>query len=317
MSNWGYTEETAPAGLRDAYRWLAPDPDAVHGSVLPYAADPKTKSVRLAMPTMLRDFFGGMLDLMAVMDTGEMTPRAATQFALGSIGAGATLAPRGALAAGAARGGGRGAGRLAMDEASRLGRARAMGFDPDLKLYHATQGPDFREFGFGLGSPQSAGLPSVGIWTAENPAYTNAMAQAFGTQGAPAIRVMPLVARKQKWAPMELKGTETPFEIDGAIRGAWHDGYDSIRFLNYNTLPDGTPTPTWIFREPNQLRSRFAAFDPAKRDSTDLMAGYAVPAPTPGFNVQADTPGFNVRPEREPSLAERAMWLRRMQEQGR
>jgi hypothetical protein len=32
---------------------------------------------------------------------------------------------------------------------------------------------------------------------------------------------------------------------------------------------------TWVFKDPSQLRSRFAAFDPAKRGSSNLLAGVA------------------------------------------
>ena len=44
-----------------------------------------------------------------------------------------------------------------------------------------------------------------------------------------------------------------------------------------------------MFRDPNQLRSPFARFDPARRDSADLLAGVAVPggpAPVLGVNVR-------------------------------
>jgi hypothetical protein len=50
------------------------------------------------------------------------------------------------------------------------------------------------------------------------------------------------------------------------------------------------PQTIWAFRDPAQLRSRFAVFDPEKRGSEDLLAGFAALGPTP-------VPGFNVRPE--------------------
>jgi hypothetical protein len=55
-------------------------------------------------------------------------------------------------------------------------------------------------------------------------------------------------------------------------------------------FPDLGPQTIWTFRDPVQLRSRFALFDPAKRDSSDLMAGFAMPAPAP-------VPGFRVAPQ--------------------
>jgi hypothetical protein len=74
-------------------------------------------------------------------------------------------------------------------------------------------------------------------------------------------------------------------------------GFDAIQFPNFTTVPGLGPQAAWVFRDPNQLRSRFAVFDPAKRDSSDLMAGLAVPAPapTPGFRVSPtdDAPGLH------------------------
>jgi hypothetical protein len=120
MDDWGYTAETAPSGLRDSYKWLEPDPNADYGTVLPYAVDRTSGNLRFAMPSGLRDTVGGWLDLMAGVDTGEVTPRAALQLGTGGFLTGGALAPRGALAAGGTRP------QLAMDEASRLARAEAL-----------------------------------------------------------------------------------------------------------------------------------------------------------------------------------------------
>ena len=60
-------------------------------------------------------------------------------------------------------------------------------------------------------------------------------------------------------------------------------------------FPELGPQTIWAFRDPAQLRSRFAAFDPAKRDSSDLMAGFAAPGPTPVPGLDAWRP-----PETEP-----------------
>ncbi len=110
--------------------------------------------------------------------------------------------------------------------------------------------------------------------------------------GDSSLRLMPLFARKDRVASVKLAGDETPMDIYGAIKGPWHDGYDALRVPNYYTLPDGSPTPTWFFRDPNQLRSWFARFDPAKRDSSDLLAARA----TPGFNITPPSePGFRVK----------------------
>ena len=77
--------------------------------------------------------------------------------------------------------------------------------------------------------------------------------------------------------------------------GLFWDGHDAIRLSNYRLFPELGPQTIWAVRDPNQLRSWFARFDPAKRDSDDLLAARAVP----GFNVQP--PGFQVDPESLPN----------------
>lgn len=326
----GYTAETAPEGMRWAYDALAPASDMTYGEILPiarrmvpmpYTPQPVSEQpyapdnpdltgyansggeYSAAMPNTLRQGLRGWADLLSGVDTGQVigqvTPRAAQTLMLGSLAGGAGLAPRGAVGMG-----GTGPFRsLPVAETARLARARQMGFDVDRPLYHATKGPDFQEFGFGLGSPQSRGVASPGLWAAEDPRYTDALAHAFHTQGSSGVRVMPLFARQSKVATFNASGKETPEDIYWLARNAWGDGYDAIRFANYNTLPDGTPTVSWLFREPNQLRSRFAKFDPANRDSADLMAGFAAPAAVPGFNVQEPRPpGFNVQAPQPPGF---------------
>ncbi|HYR65327.1 MAG TPA: hypothetical protein VEP47_04315 [Reyranella sp.] len=164
MSDPGYSAATAPPAFRDAYKVLEPDPDADYGTLLPFARDRGTGEKRWAMPSMVRDLLGGWLDLLAGVDSGEVTPRAAMQVGLGGLGAGGALAPRGALAIGGARTG------LAEDFASRMARARGMGFNADRPRYHGTPAPDFP--GFQVVPPWEAVRTgqAPGIWTAETPA---------------------------------------------------------------------------------------------------------------------------------------------------
>lgn len=99
----GYTPQTAPSDIAPIYQYLSPDPKAEYGTLLPFARDRETGEKRWAMPSALREGALGILDLLAGTKTGELTGRAAESITLGGLGAGAALAPRGALAAGAAR----------------------------------------------------------------------------------------------------------------------------------------------------------------------------------------------------------------------
>lgn len=92
-----------PDRLRGVYGLLAPDPDAEYGSLLPFARDKKTGDKRLAMPSVLREGLLGITDLLAGTETGNLTPRAMETITFGSLGGGAALAPRGAVAMGGAK----------------------------------------------------------------------------------------------------------------------------------------------------------------------------------------------------------------------
>lgn len=103
----------APGRLADLYSVLAPNPDAEYGS-MPWSLWAVNRpgsaawvqegaNPRMAMPSMVRDGLKGILDLVAGTETGEVTPEAVQSLVFGGLGAGASMAPRGAIAAGGAR----------------------------------------------------------------------------------------------------------------------------------------------------------------------------------------------------------------------
>ena len=291
--------------LDSYYRALAPRPDAEYGSILPFAYNApgsptwvqEGRDFRPALPEFARSAMKGVLDLLQGTETGKLTPEALETITLGSLGAGAMLAPRGALASGAAR--------LEMDQASRLARARSLGFNVDRPLYHGTLAPDFPAFG--TVPPWEAvrrGRPP-GIWTAENPAVASRLSEAevrsrlglSPTSPTPGLlldqahsRILPLLARSERTAELTLPPRPDWGEVWNKIGGRFYEGYDSVRLQNYTMFPELGPQTIWAFRDPAQLRSRFAAFDPAKRDSSDLMAGFAAPGPAPVPGLDAWRP---------------------------
>jgi hypothetical protein len=288
--------------MRDIYEGLAPDPNAEYGNMpwVPFARDKATGRVRLAMPGAVRDFLTGLLDLPAGVVTGEVTPRAALQIGFGGIGTGAALAPRGVLAAGGAKS------TLPMDIAGRKARANELGFR--IPVFHGTN----REInpGFSLNPPHRAtsGMSArEGIWALESPAAAGEHADlAAMTHEAAGQSLVPLLARADRPAQIRLLPGDDDRILTGAIRDAWDAGHDAVRVLDYPSIYSGKNEVAWVFRNPNQLRSPFARFDPAQRDSSDLMAGMAVPGPTIGFNfAPPPAPGFNLKPEKPaPSLAD-------------
>ena len=246
-----------------------------------------------SMPQVFRDGLRGWLDLLGAKDTG--TPQALGAFLSGSVGAGMAATPRGALAAGGGRIGVPmdTVGSLAMDAASRLARARKLGFEVDTPVFHGTNRPIIP--GFAL-NPENRATTTLSArettWAAENPEvarlHAELAAQAAGTTGQ---NILPLFFRADRKAIARLEGSEADHEVATTIWDLFRSGYDAVKFENYpSTIGGRSGENIWAFKNPNQLRSWFARFDPTKRDSSDLMAGVALPgvAPAPGFRVEAE-----------------------------
>lgn len=168
---------------------------------------------------------------------------------------------------------------LPMDEASRMARAREMGFRLDLPLGHGTAPlVPFREFDPSrLGTMTSAAPARLGVWAEVNPkpgglAEDFARLAAEKTGGIP--RVMPLLHRTDRPGRIALTGDETRNQIAATLAKAWDDGFDAVMFNNYTMRPGQTGSML-IVKDPTQLRDPSAVFDPAKKYSRDLFAGFA------------------------------------------
>jgi len=180
----------------------------------------------------------------------------------------------------------------------RMERARRMGFDTETPLYHGTNG-DFQGFRDGE------------VYLSPNPNYASAYAQddmaatnyarlmPEPTNAGP--NVIPTVARMRQ--PLNHRERLTPAQLDafdeyasqhGWQRGEFAAGFDrgypptgsnvlqvfsynkaeqdaALRALGYDgrIYEDGTR----VVFDPSNIRSRFAAFDPARSNSRDLLAG--------------------------------------------
>jgi hypothetical protein len=195
----------------------------------------------------------------------------------GLVMSGGTLAtvPRGALASNGAR---HGLPSLPMDEAARIARAKGMGFRPNMPLYHGSH-TSFDAF---KAVPTNAdGWVTPGVSLALDPRIASQFAErgpAFGraadnAQTSP--QVYKLWHRAENPGVIRLSDTPPPHhEIVATLRNAFDSGRDSVMLRNYRAA-DGTVGDIIIVRDANQLRSPNAAFDPAKRDSANLLAGLA------------------------------------------
>lgn len=147
---------------------------------------------------------------------------------------------------------------LSMDEASRLSRAKDMGFYTDMPLYHGT-GETFGQF---KAVPTNAdGWATPGVSTALDPEIANEFA-ARSDNGLANPQVHKLFHRTGSPAVLTLTGDESRREVVGALRDAFANGHDAIRLRNY-TSPDGKRETLLSLKTPNASDPRFFAERPS------------------------------------------------------
>lgn len=239
------------------------------GRLQPPPANPATPSA--GWNQGVRDTLHGMF-VQPIQDAGraiagQMTDAEAQNFALEAA---AGLIPLGKAGKAVKE-------ALSSDTASRMARAQEMGFRLGMPLEHgnAPVAP-FREFMISKEVPKRNLEPgSLAVWTApqgSGVADVFALQKAKETGGNP--QVMPLLHRAEKPAVVDLEGHEQNHEIASTLADAWANGYDAVMFKNY-TAHGGKPQNIIAVKDPSQLRSPFAQFDPKKRNSRDLLAGIA------------------------------------------
>jgi len=158
---------------------------------------------------------------------------------------------------------------LPMDEASRMARAKAMGFDTD--AYHATTDADIKAFksrGF-VGKNTDANATDKAC------AQTSRLGHWFSdhdiTRETGANTLYPVKLKMSNPYYSSLYGLIEEIRLRGSgaqlKSSLMKDGFDGI-------VVDDTEFggKSYVVFKPNQIRSRFAAFDPAKADSADLLA---------------------------------------------
>jgi hypothetical protein len=279
------------ASLQDA---LAPDPDSWYGQILPIAWD-EEDGFRPALPSSVRSGLKGFLDLVGAIETGSLTPEAIQTLLFGGLASGGIMAPRGALAAGGARRDHRG---LPMDTESRLVRAQEQGFRTLPQTYHGTHKRIVP--GFSLDPPSrstKSPMAPTGVWTAENPEAAAFFADHSARTSSPrGQNVLPLWARAENVGRITARKDMDLRAIAVAIEEAWARGHDAVVVKNF---PLGNRRETfWVFKDPSQLRSPHAAFDPAKRDSNNLLAGKVVPVPVSSEPSTAPLPNGLLPPHK-------------------
>jgi hypothetical protein len=146
-----------------------------------------------------------------------------------------------------------------------MDRAKAMGFETD--VYHATDAPqDFSTF-----TPSVKGKMGSGVYTSFEPAYAERYA------GGETARTMPLMSRG------EMANVDTRTEVSDLVRQQLANENPNFNIQEWKRLSNqelgnrgysglDVDKERLVFN-PSDLRSRFAAFDPMRRNESDILAG--------------------------------------------
>lgn len=191
-------------------------------------------------------------------------------------------------------------GALPMDEASRMARARQMGFSVDEPLYHGG-GSSFRAFDLGkAGTASGSRGQAAAFFTPESQVadYYSKIASvrepragevphdSFDHAGTiyqnvyDGAQVYPAFVNPGKQKTIEIPYYNTA-KVDAEVQKARKEGYDTLRIKGMadTGAVEASRADQIAVLSPANIRSRFAAFDPNKANLSDLLAGVtAVPA---------------------------------------
>jgi hypothetical protein len=156
----------------------------------------------------------------------------------------------------------RGASDLPMDLASRMARAKEMGFDTDMTWYHGTRAGEFPEF-----SPSQSGTLGPGSYLTNSASDAGDFARFASGDNGPSV--MPLMARGRMADMAEYNAL-----LDETLpyRDAQREAVRILQEAGYSGLRSGNEVSVF---DPRNIRSTSAAFDPAKSDSSNLLAANA------------------------------------------
>lgn len=226
------------------------------GMVAPLVKSGYNDSVALAnpvvtggsAPSILNDILQGRQ-----VDKGEIQQAAGDAAGAAMTGSLALSRPSGSIGSG-----GRIASELPMDQASRMARAKEMGFDTDTIYYHGTPTAGFNEF--------EARAPKIAGDIVDNKAVYGSTLQSDANLYAGASdgsAVIPFMTRAKMASLDEAKGIPADRLVD-ALRERGFGGY----------FQTGGKTYASIF-DPKDIRSVNAAFDPEMASSANLLAANA------------------------------------------
>jgi hypothetical protein len=281
----------------DVRRKLA-DQVTNRGTILPFA-DYADGSTRLAWPGILYEPAAAWKRMVDEGPTAEDSFTVASAVPIAGLAA-AAVRPGASLGSG----GGKLTKSIPMDEASRMARAREMGFDTERTYYHGTPKAGFENFkdiAYFTGNPELANIYADKRASALNPKIDeNAPRGVYpvhltdrnrlvvsdrrvGPDGSP---------RGSGWYPdnlqvalgltnEDLKAAGGGSRVRRLYEIARDRGHDIVEIRDMMDL-GGTQTQ-YVALDPRNIRSVNAAFDPDQIDSANLLAANSSKASTPGL----------------------------------
>lgn len=161
---------------------------------------------------------------------------------------------------------------LPMDEASRMARAIDQGFLPHMPLFHGTAA-DIPAFDPSTHGDMTKALSArEGFFFSPGPETTSKYASlaAERTGGAPAV--YPVVRRAPSRGRVKFGEAATEDEIAATLDRAFNDlNHDAVMLAGPQPMRSANPYSV-VVKNPANIRSRFARFDPALADSPNLLA---------------------------------------------
>jgi len=187
---------------------------------------------------------------------------------------------------------------MPMDEASRLSRARDMGFDPDARQYHGTSA-NFSEF-----RPSETGLTGRGVYSSMDPSdavdYVDPVrVDGLWTDATDGVQVIPMVTPPesnyagfmQYQNALDADDTITHVSNGADLVAAQRRVADGLSSQGYPGVRSRNPEHIVTF-EPQSIRSPFARFDPRLSHLAHLSAGGAGVAVLGGQDGQDEQGGY-------------------------
>lgn len=177
---------------------------------------------------------------------------------------------------------------LPMDEASRMARAREMGFDTDTPLYHGT-GADFPAFDAARFQQSDFGTGGAGVYSSESPQLAGAYADLVTRPSNDGSNILPILTRRaDAYDNGGYRNISTPEQSREYSRRMQEMGIDNVYYRDNLT---GEIVENTTF-DPANIRSRFARFDPRLAHLRNLSAGLGGMGLLGYIGAQQDEPRF-------------------------